>query len=138
MKQSYKDLGLVALRSRSFAHAPFSRFQVGAALLTASGRVYTGCNVENSSYGLSMCAERVALFKAVSEGEHDFVAMAVAADTDPLTPPCGACRQVMSDLAGDIDVILVNPARRYSLSTVRKLLPHAFGADFLRSRRRSR
>jgi cytidine deaminase len=135
MKRSYKDLGVVALRARSYAHAPYSRFQVGAALLTASGRVYTGCNVENSSFGLSMCAERVALFKAVSEGEREFVAIAVAADTNPLTPPCGACRQVISDLAGDIDIILVNPSRRYSQVTLSALLPKAFGADFLRKRR---
>ncbi len=132
MKQSYKDLGLVALRARSYAHAPYSRFSVGAALLTASGRVFTGCNVENSSYGLSVCAERVALFKAISEGERDFVAIAVAADTTPRTPPCGACRQVISDLAGDIDIILVNPTRRYSLHSLRDLLPKAFGAGFLR------
>jgi len=138
MRQSYKDLGLVALRARTFARAPYSRFQVGAALLTASGRVYTGCNVENSSYGLSMCAERVALFKAISEGEREFVAIAVAADTDALTPPCGACRQVISDLAGNIDVILINSSRRSSVLKLRALLPKAFGDDFLRKRRTSR
>lgn len=138
MKQTYKDLGLVALRARSYAHAPYSHFKVGAALLTASGRVFTGCNVENSSYGLSVCAERVALFKAISEGERDFVAIAVAADTNPLTPPCGACRQVISDLAGDIDIILVNPARRYSLHSLHDLLPKAFGAGFLRKSSRTR
>ncbi len=139
MQQRYKDLGLVALRARSYAHAPYSRFTVGAALLTASGRVYTGCNVENSSYGLSMCAERVALFKAVSEGEHDFIALAVAADTNPLTPPCGACRQVISDLAGgDIDIILINPSRRSRAYKLHTLLPLAFGGEFLRSRSRSR
>jgi cytidine deaminase len=138
MQQRYKDLGLVALRARSFAHAPYSRFTVGAAVLTASGRVFTGCNVENSSYGLSMCAERVALFKAISEGEREFVAIAVAADTDPLTPPCGACRQVISDLAGNIDVILISPSHRTSLHTLKKLLPNAFDGGFLPTRPRSR
>lgn len=138
MQQRYKDLGLVALRARSFAHAPYSRFAVGAAVLTASGRVYTGCNVENSSYGLSVCAERVALFKAISEGEREFVAIAVAADTDPLTPPCGACRQVISDLAGNIDIILIAPSRRTRVQKLRKLLPQAFDGNFLRSRSRSR
>jgi cytidine deaminase len=138
MQQRYKDLGLVALRARSFALAPYSRFAVGAAVLTASGRVYTGCNVENSSYGLSVCAERVALFKAISEGERDFVAIAVAADTDPLTPPCGACRQVISDLAGNIDVILIAPSHRTRVQKLKKLLPHAFDGAFLRTRSRSR
>lgn len=138
MQQRYKDLGLVALRARSFAHAPYSRFAVGAAVLTASGRVFTGCNVENSSYGLSMCAERVALFKAVSEGERDIVAIAVAADTVPLTPPCGACRQVISDLAGNVDIILIAPSRRMSVQKLAKLLPNAFDGGFLSPRRRSR
>jgi cytidine deaminase len=138
MQRRYQDLGLVALRARSFAHAPYSRFSVGAAVLTASGKVYTGCNVENSSYGLSMCAERVALFKAISDGEREFVAIAVAADTDPLTPPCGACRQVISDLAGNIDVILIDPSRRSRRQKLASLLPQAFGGEFLRSRSRPR
>lgn len=138
MQQRYKDLGLVALRARSFAHAPYSRFAVGAAVLTAAGKVYTGCNVENSSYGLSVCAERVALFKAISEGEREFVAIAVAADTNPLTPPCGACRQVISDLAGNIDVVLISPSRQTRVQKLKKLLPHAFDGDFLRTRSRSR
>src|SRR5262252_5589168 len=98
-----------ALAAREHAHAPFSGFRVGAALEDESGRVHTGCNVENASYGLTLCAERVAIFKAISEGARRFLRIAVAADTDTLTPPCGACRQILWEFCGDIEVILVNP-----------------------------
>ncbi len=138
MKRQYKELAEVALRARRFAHAPFSKFKVGAALLTRSGKVFTGCNVENSSYGLSMCAERTALFKAISEGERNFVALAISADTDPLSPPCGACRQVMADLAPSIDVILVNIQHRTSVHTLKSLMPLAFVPKYLRSHSKKR
>src|SRR6201992_1344074 len=103
------ELLAAALAARQHAHAPFSNFRVGAALEDSSGRVHTGCNVENATYGLTLCAERVAVFKAISEGARKFTRIAVAADTDRLTPPCGACRQILWEFCSDIEVILVNP-----------------------------
>jgi cytidine deaminase len=123
---TYKALAKRALAARRFSHSPFSHFRVGAAVLTSTGRVFTGCNIENSSYGLTICAERTALFKAVSEGHRKFTAIAIAADRSNLTPPCGACRQVMIDLAGDLDVILVNRRGAMKIFTMKQLLPHAF------------
>ena len=99
---------LRAGRSGLNAHAPFSKFQVGAALETADGKIITGCNVENATYGLTICAERVAIFKAISEGHRRFVRVAVVADTEIPTPPCGACRQILWELGGDLEVILGN------------------------------
>ena len=92
------------------AHAPFSKFQVGAALEDDTGRIYTGCNVENATYGLTVCAERVAIFKAISEGARKFRRVAVAADTDTLTPPCGACRQILWEFCGDVEIVAGEPA----------------------------
>src|ERR1700729_3354775 len=97
-----------ALAARENAYAPYSKFRVGAALEDAGGRVHSGCNIENATYGLTLCAERVAVFKAVSEGAREFRRIAVAADTDLLTPPCGACRQILWEFCSDIEVILVN------------------------------
>src|SRR6185295_17440537 len=100
-----------ALAARAHAHAPFSNFKVGAAVEDTAGRIHTGCNVENATYGLTVCAERVAVFKAISEGvrPRQFRRVAVAADTDLLTPPCGACRQILWEFCGDVEVVLVNP-----------------------------
>ena len=120
-----------ALSARAHAVAPFSNFRVGAALETSDGRLYTGCNIENASYGLTMCAERVAIFKAVSEGERNFVRMAVAADTDTLTPPCGACRQLIWEFCGNIELILVNPSGKAESFHSGELLPRAFDVSFL-------
>ncbi|MEO7649657.1 MAG: cytidine deaminase, partial [Bryobacteraceae bacterium] len=97
-----------AITARQNAHAPFSHFLVGAAIEDDTGRIHTGCNVENSTYGLTVCAERVAIFKAVSEGALKFRRVAVAADTDRLTPPCGACRQILWEFCGDVELVLVN------------------------------
>src|SRR5712672_4051392 len=97
-----------ALNARQYAHAPYSKFKVGAALEDDAGRIHTGCNVENATYGLTLCAERVAVFKAVSEGVRKFQRIAIAADTDNLTPPCGACRQILWEFCGDVEIILVN------------------------------
>src|SRR6202790_4805169 len=97
-----------ALAVRQNAFAPFSKFKVGAALEDTEGRIHTGCNVENATYGLTMCAERVAVFKAISEGAHKFKRIAVVADTDVLTPPCGACRQILWEFCGDAELTLVN------------------------------
>jgi cytidine deaminase len=120
-----------ALRARDNAHAPFSKFLVGAALEDAGGRVHTGCNVENATYGLTVCAERVAIFKAISEGARKFRRIAVAADTDTLTPPCGACRQILWEFCGDIEVILVNPRGKSETMRMSTLFPRPFDASFL-------
>lgn len=120
-----------ALAARQNAVAPFSKFLVGAALEANNGSIHTGCNIENASYGLTMCAERVAVFKAVSEGQRAFRRIAVAADTDTPTPPCGACRQILWELCGDVEVILVNPLGRTETFRMRDLLPRAFDASFL-------
>lgn len=120
-----------ALEARQRAHAPFSNFKVGAALEAADGTIYTGCNIENASYGLTMCAERVAVFKAISEGAREFRRIAVAADTDVLTPPCGPCRQILWEFCRDAEVILVNVEGRTENFTMKDLLPRAFDASFL-------
>ncbi len=120
--------GLVqaALSARDKAYAPYSGFRVGAALLTAGGKVYTGCNIENSSYGLTCCAERVALFKAVSEGERDFRAVAVASDGGDYCVPCGACLQVLAEFGDGILVYMCSNAGKYRVRAVADLLPDRF------------
>jgi len=120
-----------ALEVRKNAHAPFSKFQVGAALEDETGRVHTGCNVENATYGLTLCAERVAVFKAISEGARKFRRIAVVADTDALTPPCGACRQILWEFCGNIDIILANPRGKTETLHLRDLFPRPFDASFL-------
>jgi|SRR5688572_16866749 len=120
-----------ALAARENAFAPFSKFKVGAALEDAAGNVHTGCNVENATYGLTICAERVAIFKAVSEGVREFRRMAVAADTEILTPPCGACRQILWEFCGDIEITLVNPRGKSESYRMKNLFPNPFDASFL-------
>jgi cytidine deaminase len=120
-----------ALAVRANAYAPFSKFQVGAAIEDADGRIHTGCNVENATYGLTVCAERVAVWKAISEGARRFVRVAVAADTGVLTPPCGACRQILWEFCGDIEIVLVNPAGKIERCRLRELFPRPFDASFL-------
>ncbi len=119
-----KELARSASEARENAYAPYSGFRVGAALLTRSGRVYTGANVENASYGLSVCAERVAAFKAVSEGEREFEAIAVATDNGVL--PCGACRQVLNEFGPDMRVIVANADGTMRTYRLRDLLPGGF------------
>lgn len=126
----------VATRARVFSHAPYSRYRVGAALLAASGKVYSGVNVENASYGLAICAERTAYVKAISEGERAFVAIAVV--TDNGGAPCGACRQFMAEFGLDTWVIIADATRRYEITTVGDLLPQAFTpAQLAQPRKRS-
>ncbi len=123
-----KDSELIkkAKRARERAYAPYSEFKVGAALLVKSGKVYTGANVENATFGLTVCAERVAVFKAVANGEKDFVKIAVVADKpDPVTP-CGACRQVLSEFSSDLKIICANLEGKTERYTLRELLPEAF------------
>ena len=125
------DLIAAAAEARERAHVPFSHFQVGAALETATGEIVTGCNIENASYGLTLCAERVAIFKAVSDGQREFSALAVVVDTDELTPPCGACRQIIWEFCGDIPVTMANLKGRVETMRMSELLPKAFDAGFL-------
>ncbi|MDP9147065.1 MAG: cytidine deaminase [Acidobacteriota bacterium] len=115
-----------AKQARENAHAPFSNFRVGAAVLASSGRVFSGCNVENATYGLTMCAERVAIFKAISEGERGFTAIAVVTDTDALTPPCGACRQLIWEFCGDVPVTMANLEGKTDVVQMRELFPKPF------------
>lgn len=117
--------------ARERAHAPFSRFKVGAALETAAGDIITGCNVENATYGLTMCAERVAIFKAVSEGHRAFTRVVVVADTESPTPPCGACRQLLWEFCGDVDVVLANLDGVTGRCRLAALLPLPFDARLL-------
>ena len=127
-----QELIEIARQVREHAHAPYSKFKVGAALESADGRIFTGCNVENSSYGLSMCAERVAIFKAISEGLRDFKRIAVIADTHSPVRPCGACRQVISDLfPKDAEVILANLQGDIEVTRISELLPAPFDRSFL-------
>jgi cytidine deaminase len=120
-----------ARAARLNALAPFSHFNVGAALETEGGQVITGCNVENATFGLTICAERVAMFKAISEGHRRFVRIAVVADTAAPTPPCGACRQILWELGGDLEVILGNLAAELGRFHMRQLLPLPFDARLL-------
>ena len=133
-KREVGELVELARQARERAHAPFSHFKVGAVVECEDGRVFTGCNVENSSYGLSLCAERVAIFKAISEGARDFARLAVIADTHLHGPvrPCGACRQVISDLfGGDAEVIMADLQGQIETQAVRELLPAPFDRSFL-------
>jgi cytidine deaminase len=120
-----------AIQARDHAHAPFSNFLVGAALEDSSGRIHTGCNVENATYGLTLCAERVAVFKAISEGAREFHRIAIATDTDTLTPPCGACRQILWEFCSDIPVILVNLRGASETLRLKDLFPRPFDASFI-------
>jgi cytidine deaminase len=122
------ELALFAREARENAHAPYSRFKVGAAVRLAGGKVVTGCNVENASYGLTMCAERVAVFKAASEGSTRFEAVAVVADSPRLTAPCGACRQVLWELCGDVPVRIEDLRGRSRTVRMSELLPLPFDA----------
>ncbi len=127
----YDGIVAVAKSARENAHAKFSNFKVGAGLLTASGKIYGGCNVENATYGLTVCAERVAIFKAISEGERKFDAIAVVTDTDKLTPPCGACRQIIWEFCGDVPVVMSNLHGKREVLRMSELFPKPFDAGHL-------
>jgi cytidine deaminase len=128
---SEEKLIAAAWAARENAHAPYSNFRVGAAVRAKSGRVFTGCNVENASYGLTCCAERVAIFKAISEGERGFDAIAVVTDTETLTPPCGACRQIIWEFCGDVEVVMANLKGKVERERAGKLLPRPFDSSHL-------
>ena len=129
-----KDLELIesAREARERAFAPYSNFRVGAAVRTRSGKIFTGCNIESASYGLTICAERVAIWKAVSEGEKEFECIAVVADTQELTPPCGACRQILWEFCGDVPVTFANLKGDVETLQMKDLLPRAFDTKFLK------
>jgi cytidine deaminase len=127
----YEPLIAAAKQSRENAHAAYSNFRVGAALRATSGRIFGGCNVENATYGLTVCAERVALLKAISEGERGFDAIAVVTDADSLTPPCGACRQLIWEFCGDVPVILANLKGKVETISMRDLFPKPFDGSSL-------
>jgi len=122
-----------AIAAREYAYAKYSGFRVGAAIELEDGRIVTGCNVENASYGLTICAERVAIFKAISDGAkpRTFRRIAICADTERLTPPCGACRQILWEFCGDIPVILTNLRGLTREFTVGQLIPEAFDDSLL-------
>jgi cytidine deaminase len=120
-----------ASSARERAHAPFSKFKVGAAVEDNDGRIYSGCNIESASYGLTMCAERVAVFKAISEGASKLIRMAVVADTERLTSPCGACRQILWEFLGDSELILANLNGETERLRISEIFPRPFDGSLL-------
>ncbi len=132
MENTEKDLIEAATKVRDNAYAPFSDFRVGAALETDDGEIFAGCNVESASYGLTVCAERVAIWKAISEGKRKIKHIAVVADTEELTPPCGVCRQIIWEFGGDIPVIMANLKGKTETLQMKDLLPRAFDTKFLK------
>jgi cytidine deaminase len=123
----HKELGLLAIKAKEKSVPTYSNFHVGAALLTEEGKTYLAGNIETSSYSLTICAERNAIFQAITAGERKFSAIAIASDTPGYCPPCGACRQVILDLCGDIDVVMINGKNEILVKKAAELLPLAFG-----------
>ena len=132
MSESENELIAIATEARLRSVAPFSDFLVGAALRTEAGKIFTGCNVESASYGLTVCAERVAIWKALSEGERDFTDLVVVADTGQLTPPCGTCRQIIWEFCKHAKITLANLRGQKQELSIAELLPKAFDARFLK------
>ncbi len=130
-EHSLQPLIEAATNARLQSVAPFSNFLVGAAVRTEDGKVYVGCNVESASYGLTVCAERVAIWKALSEGERHFTELAVVADTESLTPPCGTCRQIIWEFCKHATIVLANLRGATETVSIKDLLPRAFDARFL-------
>ncbi len=131
-KEEFKNLCEIAIQSKNFSLSMYSNFRVGAAVLTKSGKIFSGTNIENPSYSLTICAERVALFKAISEGENQIYAIAISTDKKKFLPPCGACRQVIFDLAINSEIILINSEKKTKKLNSKKLLPFAFGKEHLK------
>ena len=121
-----------AIKAKNFSHSSYSKFRVGAALLTDEDEIITGCNIENASYGLTICAERTAIFKAYSEGKRKFKAIAISSDDKNFCPPCGACRQIIWELCGDIDVILIDGNQNTKTFKASEFLPYPFGDENLK------
>lgn len=134
-EMEYRELIAEAIAAKESAYVPYSHFRVGAAILTKGGRIYSGCNIENASFSATNCAERTAVFKAVSEGEREFAALVVNGDNNDYLPPCGVCRQVLAEFC-DPDtflVILANSEEDYRVVTLGELLPGAFGPESLQA-----
>jgi len=128
----YQKLAEMAVEAKQKALPLYSKFHVGAALLTEDGKVYLGANIESSSYGLTICAERTALFTALLEGERKFKAVAIASDAEQFCPPCGACRHVLHDFCGnELDVIMINQKAEIKTYKLGELIPVSFGEEFL-------
>jgi cytidine deaminase len=134
LSEDFEPLIEAAKQARLQSVAPFSNFLVGAAVKTEAGKVYTGCNVESASYGLTVCAERVAIWKALSEGERKFTELAVVADTEALTPPCGTCRQIIWEFARGATIVFANLKDQRETFHIADLLPRAFDARFLKNK----
>ncbi|HMO80686.1 MAG TPA: cytidine deaminase [Pyrinomonadaceae bacterium] len=132
MKHTEQELIAAARDVREKAYAPYSNFKVGAVVETEEGEIYTGCNVESASYGLTVCAERVAIWKGISRGVTKFGRIAVVCDTEELTPPCGICRQIIWEFCGDVPVILSNLHGKKETIQMSELLPRAFDSKFLK------
>jgi len=132
MIHSDEELVSAAKAVRENSYAPFSDFRVGAAIEMEDGTIIAGCNVESASYGLTVCAERVAIWKAISEGKHTIKHIAVVADTDELTPPCGVCRQIIWEFGGNVPVTLANLNGKRETVEMKELLPRAFDTKFLK------
>lgn len=131
MEINWEDLLREAKRGMDLAYAPYSHYKVGAAVLSGSGKIYTGCNIENASFPMSMCAERVAIFKAFSEGEREFLALAVVANSSTLSVPCGGCRQVIVEFAPEMPIALCNNDGKRKIIKAKDLLPLPFTKDYL-------
>ena len=131
MNENYKRLIKEAEKARKRAYTPYSKFKVGAAILTSDGKIFTGCNIENASFGLTVCAERVAILKAISEGSTEFEAIAIIGDTDQPCSPCGACRQVVSEFGEKIKIIMSNLKGDIKIKKIGELLPEAFSKNDL-------
>ena len=134
MSEDFESLIEAAKHARSQSVAPFSNFLVGAAVRAANGKVYTGCNIESASYGLTVCAERIAIWKALSEGERQFTELAIVADTETLTPPCGTCRQIIWEFARNATIVFANLNGQTDKFQIADLLPRAFDARFLKNK----
>lgn len=128
--EAQKKLIEAAITAREYAYAPYSKYRVGAALFTRSGKIFTGCNIENASIAASICSEQVAVFKAISEGHQDFQAIAIA--TENGGAPCGICRQVMREFTKELDILTVDAQKNIKTYTLTELLPHSFGLDDLK------
>ena len=138
MSAAENELIETATAARLKSVAPFSNFLVGAALQTSDGKVFTGSNVESASYGLTVCAERVAIWKALSEGDRDFTNLVIVADTEQLTPPCGTCRQIIWEFCKNAKIVLANLRGEREELTIKELLPRAFDARFLKGASREK
>ena len=135
MKKEYQELIRAANRAKLNAYAPYSKFYVGAAILTDDGKIFSGCNIENSSYGLTICAERTAIFSAIAQGISKFKAIAIVSNSSEVITPCGACRQVLFELAGDIDIIMSSNSKKIKIVRLKQLLPLPFTGNNLKQPR---